>query len=176
MADKEQLIIGENFLHLEDYIRFKWGNEGLALYKKKNRFLIKNIYTEKYYLFSDYVESLKLIEELFNDERASFDIGWHRAKNLLLAKGTSATGLEVITKVASAWNKFNNFGSVFVKKNNDGTTSVFIKDYQSSPLYCERMRGFLAGLAGIEKTRREKVRKVNCVCDGNDACEFVIAI
>ena len=176
MADKEQLIIGENFLHLEEYVRYKWGIEGLELYRSKNRFLIKNILTEKYYLFSDYVESLRLIEDLFKDERASFDIGWHRAKHLLLAKGSSATGLEVITKVASAWNKFNNFGTVFVKENDDGTASVFVRDYMSAPQYCERMRGFLTGLAGIEKTNQDKVKKVNCVCDGNDSCEFVIAI
>jgi predicted hydrocarbon binding protein len=176
MSSKNQMISGENFFHIEDFVKYKWGTEGLRSYKEQIELRVDKIYNEKLYPFEDYVECLRIVQNLFKSEALAYEIGWHRARHLLLVRGIDSQGIKVLEKVASSWNRFNNFGKVAVEKHDDNKISVFISDYNSNPLYCERMRGFFSGLVCSDKKKNCNVNEVSCVRKGDKACEFLIEI
>ncbi len=174
MTAKDQKLAGKNFIHVEDFIRHKWGTDGLESFKGQDSYKYDQIFEEKLYPFEDYVEILQNIQTTFQDETAAYQIGLHRARNLLLAKGSGKSGLEILDKVAFAWPKFNNFGEVKIEKHNDDKVSVILSDYESHPLYCERMRGFFTGVVSGALKSTCYVNEVTCVCKGNEVCEHLI--
>ncbi|UCG70974.1 MAG: 4-vinyl reductase [Thermoplasmata archaeon] len=174
MSSKSQKIAGENFIHVKDFIRYKWGSDGLESYNNQSKIDFENIYEEKLYPFDDYINVLKTVQEVFNDDSLAYKIGWHRARNLLLTRGKGRVGLEIVDKVASAWPRFNNFGDIKVNKQDENSISVLISNYNSHELYCERTLGFFNGLVyGIEN-KKCSVKEVKCMRDGAKACEFKI--
>lgn len=176
MSLKDQKIVGENFTHLEEFVRYKWGQDGLDQFRKVQKENIANFYSEKFYPLEEYIELLEAMQEIFDDENLAFNIGWHRARNLVLAKGRQAQGLEVLQKIVTAWRKFVNFGRISVEQLPDETFSVVISDYFSHPLYCERMRGFFAGLVGDNRMDQRNINKISCVCQGDDRCEYNLRV
>ena len=116
---------------------------------------------------------LNHVKEMYKDESIAYKIGFHRAKTILITKGIKDHGYEILEDVSTAWHRFNNFGKVSVKKHDEGKVSIMFSGYESHPLYCERTRGFLAGLvSGGPKSC--SVKEINCVLEGKKACEFVI--
>ena len=174
MVNMTQMISGINFIHLEDFIKRKWGTNGLDIYKEKCKLKDEKIYEEKLYPFEIYIECLQIIKDLFEDSAAPFQVGWHRAKNLLLAKGLEEYGLEIFEKIANAWPKFNNFGEVTVSKDSADQLKITITNYESHPLYCERTRGFFAGLLDNATKNGFEVKEVKCICNGSNKCEYII--
>jgi hypothetical protein len=169
-----QKISGINFIHLEDFIKRKWGTNGLEIYREKNGLNYDRIYEERLYPFEEYIQCIKTVQELFDDEAAPYQIGWHRANNLLLTKGIEDIDMEILEKVVSAWPKFNNFGDVSINKESENKILITISEYKSDPLYCERTRGFFAGLVDRASGNGFEVKEVKCVCHGSDHCEYVI--
>jgi hypothetical protein len=168
------MIIGKNFLHVIDYVKHKRGTQGVLSLKEKYHLNIDEIMEGKFYPFEDYVNLLKCAGEVSEDDSIAYKIGWHRARTLLLAKGLKNYGLEILDRVASAWDGFNNFGRVIIKPHEDEGVSLVISNYGSHPIYCERTRGFIAGLMGSSDMKTVTIKEVNCVCHGMKACEFVI--
>jgi predicted hydrocarbon binding protein len=173
---EKQMVAGKNLIQVQEFIQYKWGTDGLELFEKESQFRFDGVLEEKLYPFKDYIDMLDNAQKIFSDDTIAYNIGWHRARNLLLAKGTKQYGLEILDKVASAWTRFNNFGELTVKKHDDGKFSVFMTNFQSHPLYCERMRGFFTGLVSSLKNQSCAVKEVNCINDGSDACEFLIEV
>lgn len=168
------MISGINFLHLEDFIKRKWGTNGLEIFKQQNNNNGGKIFEEKLYPFEDYIVALKKVKEIFNDEDAPYQIGWHRASNLLLTKGIEQYGIEILEKVVSAWPKFNNFGEVSIEKHSETKIRIIIKEYVSDPIYCERTRGFFAGLLNSVSNDNFDIKEVKCICNGSNFCEYEI--
>jgi hypothetical protein len=168
------MISGINFIHLEDFIKRKWGTNGLDIYREKNGLRYDKIYEEKLYPFEEYIKCIKTVQDLFDDKSAPYQVGWHRANNLLLTKGIDELDFEILEKVVAAWPKFNNFGQVTITKDSDGKITIEISEYESDPLYCERNRGFFAGLVDRVSSNGFEVRETKCVCNGCKSCEFVI--
>ncbi len=176
MLAKEQMIIGDIILHMEEFIKHKWGNRGLESYKEQGNFSFEKITKDRLYPLKDYIDLLKNVQQIFNDDTIAFEIGRHRARHLLLTKGIRTQGFEVLDKVASSWYRFNSFGEISINKHDMRKVSVFISNYESDPLYCERTRGFFTGLiCGVKETPCT-VKEVKCVCDGQKACEFIIEV
>lgn len=168
------MIIGKNFLHVIDYIKHKRGTQGIIALKERSPINLDEILEGKFYPFTDYVKLLRCAGEISEDESIAYKIGWHRARTLLLAKGLKNYGLEILEKIASAWDGFNNFGRVSTKLHDDGGVSLMISDYGSHPAYCERTKGFIAGLMGGSVLKSITIKEVNCVCHGKKTCEFLI--
>jgi predicted hydrocarbon binding protein len=171
----EQMIIGENFLHVKDFIRYRWGTDGLDSYNRDCRVGFDGILQEKLYPFEDYIDVLERVQEVFEDETLAYKIGWHRARNLLLTKGKGKIGLEIIDKVATAWAKFNNFGDIDVSRLRDNRVIISISNYHSHELYCARTLGFFNGLVFGVKENGFTVVETKCVRDGHDSCVFSIS-
>ncbi len=176
MTVEGQMVAGKNFLHIEDFIKHKWGTEGLDSFKSRSDIGNDKIFEEKLYPFEDYIEYLESVQNVFEDKTSAYQIGLHRARNLLLAKGIGNYGLEILDKVAIAWPKFNNFGKVDVEHITKTKVSVVLSNYDSHPLYCERMRGFFTGLVSGVMKDTCYVQEVNCVCNGNKVCEYSIEL
>lgn len=176
MSIEKQMVAGKNLLQVQEFIQYKWGTDGLELFEKESQFKFDGVLEEKLYPFNDYIDMLDNAQKIFRDDTIAYNIGWHRARNLLLAKGTKKYGLEILDKVASAWTRFNNFGKLTVKKHDDSKFSVFMSNYQSHPLYCERMCGFFTGLVSSLSNQSCKVKEVNCINSGSESCEFLIEI
>ncbi len=174
MNAKEQLVIGENFLQVLDYIQFRHGTRGLAYLRTLCDIDFENILEEKFYPFEDYLALLTGVLRMSNDYQITYKIGLHRAKNLVLVKGLKSKGPDILEKVADAWHRFNNFGDVSIVKHDDGKITFSISNYESHPLYCKRVLGFLTGLLKNGNRSSFRVKEVNCVCHGKEACEFVI--
>ncbi|MCK5560955.1 MAG: hypothetical protein KAJ51_10195 [Thermoplasmata archaeon] len=51
---------------------------------------------------------------------------------------------------------------------------MILSDYESQPLYCERMRGFFTGVVSGALKSTCYVNEVTCVCKGNEVCEHLI--
>jgi predicted hydrocarbon binding protein len=174
MKLEDQQINGENFLHLEDFIKYKWGTNGLETYKKESPLKFESVMKDKLYPLKDYILSLEIIQSLFENDNLAFEIGWHRARNLLLAKGKNKQGIELLSKVVIAWNKFNNFGDLTIINSNENEMTLKMSNYTSHELYCLRMQGFFSGIVCMDKNHLEAINKVKCVNNGDDSCEFLI--
>jgi len=176
MSINEQKTRGINFTHIREFIGYKWGQDGLDIYNKHGNFKFDNIYEDKLYPFEDYVGALSNVQDIFKDDKFAYNLGWHRGRNLLLVNNSLDNRLNILDKVASSWKKFNNFGEVSIKKHDETSVSVVISNYDSHPLYCERMRGFFAGLVCGDLKGSCNVKEKNCVCDGKTDCEFLIQL
>lgn len=174
--NEKQLVSGRNLLHIRDFIKHKWGKEGLENFQRETKINFDMIMAERFYPFRDYVEYMEYVKNIFGDEKAAYKIGCHRARNLLLAKGIDKKGLELLKKVAVAWNKFNTFGEISIIEKNHNKFAVVLSEYESHPLYCERTRGFFSGLIKCVLNDTCSVKEVKCVQQGHDSCEFVIEI
>jgi predicted hydrocarbon binding protein len=176
MTKSEQKTSGINFIHIREFIGYKWGQDGLDIYNKHGNFKFDDIYEEKLYPFEDYVDILSNVQEIFEDEQFAFKLGWHRGRNILLGINSLDDRLNILSKVMSSWKKFNNFGEVSIKKHDKSSVSVVISNYDSHPIYCERMRGFFSGLICGDLKGSCSVKEKKCVCKGKTDCEFVIEI
>ena len=119
---EDQKINGENILHLEEFVKYKWGSNGLEEYRKESPFKFKEILKDRLYPLTTYILSLEILQSHFNNDRIAFEIGWHRARNLLLARGKSKQGLELLKKIVFAWNKLNNFGNLTTTETRENST------------------------------------------------------
>jgi predicted hydrocarbon binding protein len=174
MDSKEQLVIGENFLQVLDYIQFRHGIQGLTYLGTLCDLDLEDFREEKFYPFEDFLALLTSVLRMSNDYQITYKIGLHRAKNLVLVKGLKNQGPDVLDKVAKAWRRFNNFGEVSINKHDDGKIIFSISNYKSHPLYCKRLLGFLTGLLKNGNKGSYNVKEINCVCHGEKACEFEI--
>jgi predicted hydrocarbon binding protein len=176
LVQEDQKIVGKNLLHIRDFIKHKWGSEGLEIFQSRSKIDFESIFEDKFYPFKDYVNALENVKNIFNDEKAAYNIGAHRAKHLLLTKGQMMKELQMLKKVTNAWDKFNSFGDIELKEIGERKYSVTLSNYDSHPAYCERTRGFFAGLIRCVLTEGCTVKEVKCVRDGHEHCEFVIDI
>lgn len=172
MSTGEQQINGMNFLQVQDFIKHKWGSDGWDTFNRDHQSSCMVFFEERMYPFDAYIDLLSTTIEHFGDQEIPFKIGWHRAKHLLLVKGQKRDGMQVLSRVAAAWHKFNTFGKVDVGKPNENTIVIRISDYFSNPLYCQRMMGFFAALSSGGKKEKCTISEESCVCRGDDACVF----
>lgn len=176
MPEENQMTSGETFLHILDFIVYKWGTNGLNIYNKQNTINFNTIYKEQLYPLEDYIKALEDLQDIFKDENIPYKIGLHRGKNLTIGKGMGRNPLETLDKVISVWDKFNNFGDVKIKKHNENKLSIIISNYKSNPLYCDRMRGFFEGIVSGGSQDKCDVSETSCISSGCDTCEFIIEI
>jgi predicted hydrocarbon binding protein len=176
MSTINQKISGKNLLHVKDFIKHRWGKEGLEFFETKTKIDFDIILEDKFYPFNDYIKALENVSEIFNDEKVAFKIGCHRARNLILTKGQPKQQLMILKKIATAWDKFNTFGEIEIVEHTPKKFSVVLSNYEGHPLYCDRTRGFFTGLIKCVLTDSCSVKEVKCVQDGHDVCEFLIEI
>ena len=169
-----QQINGTNFIQVADFIKHKWGQDGWDRFNKNHQEQCRIFFEERMYPFEEYIKYLQTIQEEFKDEEVAYKIGWHRARHLLLGKGKRRTGWEMLSIVAVALHKFNNFGRVEVGRPEEKTIVVRMSELESHPLYCQRMKGFFASLASEGKKGKCEIVQESCVCRGDPACVFHI--
>jgi len=171
---EDQMLNGENILHIEEFVKYKWGTEGLEDYRRESPFKFKDILKDKKYPLTTYILTLEILKSHFNNDNIAFEIGWHRARNMQLVKGKDKSGVEHLKKISTAWNKFNNFAELTITTINENKYSLKMSNYKSHPLYCERMLGFFSGLVCPDKKHLDAINKVKCVNDGDEFCEYII--
>jgi len=173
VTDEEQLISGKNLVQIMDFIKHKWGSDGWERFARNQRFDPDLIYEERMYPFEDYIELLEKVQKEFHEEDIPFKVGWFRARHLLLVKGKKMDGMQLLTRVALAWRKFNSFGNIKVIQGDDRSLTITMSDLRSHPLYCQRMKGFFGALTSDGKMDRCDITEEKCVCRGDDICQFV---
>ena len=176
MTPEQQMTSGGTFLHIMNYIIFKFGTNGMNTFNKKNTLNFNNIFQEQLYPLEDYIKVLSDLQDIFNDDNIAYKIGWHRGKTMMLGKGLGRTPEETLEKVVSAWDKFNNFGAVSTKRIGENKISIILSDFQSDPIYCQRMCGFFGGIISGGDADKCRVSETQCMCSGGASCEFLIEL
>lgn len=176
MTIKDQKVLGENFLQIEDYVKHKRGSDGLDTLKEGCSYDFDDVLAGKFYPFEDYVDLLSSVKDIMKDDSFAYNIGHHRARTLLLTKGIKNYGFDILTKLTSAWRGFNNFGEISVKQHGPRKVTLIIRNYESHPLFCERMRGFFTGLMADSNMESCTIKEIHCVCKGHKVCEYLFEI
>ncbi len=175
MVVEDQLVNGINFLDVKDCIKRKWGTDGLDRFCRSSGFSFDGMNEERDYSFNQYINLIEDLKEEFNDEDIAYKIGYHRSKNLQLVKGMKRTRKEMLEAITKAWPRFNNFASLDLVVHEEDRFSIVMTKYETHPLFCDRMRGFFAGIANYGKMGEFKVEEVKCMNQGHGYCEHFIS-
>jgi predicted hydrocarbon binding protein len=123
-----------------------------------------------------YINLLQVIQKKFNesDSNVISRLGFDRAKNLtffeyLKDKSDPVTIFKMIEK---NWTSFNSFGKIEVREEESGA-NIYLCDFDSHPLYCKRMQGFLEGIiSAICNMKDGKVSEEACQIHNGKYCKF----
>ncbi len=177
MFSHEQLISGKNFQHLEDFVKHKWGSDGLERFRNERPMKVRNILEYRDYPFLDFIKCIESLVTLFGDENAAYEVGEYRGRKMTNKKLKSPIDrLRNISRIEQAWHSFNNFGEVNTAVRTPTRTSIIISRYHSHPAYCQRTRGFFHGFVSGARKDDCKVTEIRCVNDGAEGCEFLIEV
>ena len=176
MTEQKQ-ITGDNIIHALDFFKQKKGTEGLNELDAEVEFDIKNVYEERWYPIENYIQLLEKFDKKFEykEYSISFRIGFDRSRRIGLLNNNNGkiNPKLALGKVQENWWRYNNFGSVELKEIDENHLNIYICENINHALYCERMRGFFAGvLREICNQEEPKVKKTKCVSNGEKYCKF----
>lgn len=179
-VDQQARIQGENILHAVSYVKRKKGTNGVNKIASEVDFDLEKIFPEGWYPFEWYLQLLEHVDKMFgySDYSVSSRIGFDRARTISFLKHykENPDPISAFETVAKLWSRFNGFGRVEVQVTGDCGADIYLRDYESHPLYCQRMEGFLAGiLIAVCRVKEGKVEKTECVSMGKDCCKFKAA-
>ena len=174
---EQRKIVGDNIKHAINFFKRKKGINGLSELSSEIDYDIKNIYDERWYPIEMYTQLLEIFEKKFdyNDYSVSFRIGFDRSKQIGLLKNDNkkVDPKLAFAKVQKNWWRFINFGRLELREIDDNHLNIYICDNINNSLYCERLRGFFAGiLREVCNMAGPKVKKVKCNSNGNKYCKF----
>lgn len=175
---KQKQITGENIIHAVNFYKLKRGIDGVNALSSELSFDINNLYEERWYPIEMYTQLLENLDKKleYNDYSASFRIGFDRSKRIGILNNNTIGQIDprkVFKKIQSNWWRFNNFGKVELREIKENHVNIYICENIDHPLYCERMRGFFAGiLRDVCKQEDPKVKKSKCMSKGDNHCKF----
>jgi hypothetical protein len=175
--DPELLISGDNLLHALDYVKRKKGSDGLEGVVHETGQGENDIYPDKMYPLKMYIELLEIIQRKFEhtDSNVIYRLGFDRAKHLSFFEyyKKKANPITMYKLMEKNWARFNDFGRLEVRQEGEGLASIFICDFPTSPLYCQRMKGFLeAIITAVCHMKGGKVEEETCQIRNGKYCKF----
>jgi hypothetical protein len=170
-------VMGENIIHAVNFLRRKKGANGVTEVAKQVDFDMTNIFLERWYPVDNYIKLLEILDKKFDykDYSASFRIGFDRSRQIGLLNdgGINPEPKAAFGKVQESWWRFNNFGKIELKDVDEKHIDIYICDNIDNTFFCERMRGFFAGiLREVCKKDEPKVKKTKCTSSGEKYCKF----
>jgi hypothetical protein len=173
----ELLISGDNLIHAMDYVKRKKGTDGLdgVIYEAKEN--LDEIYPDKMYPLAMYIELLEIIQRKFmhSDTNVIYRLGFDRAKGLTFFEyfKNKSDPITLFKLIEKNWKRFNAFGKLEVREEGEASAVIYLCDFQSNPLYCQRMRGFLEGIiTAICDMKDGTVVEEQCQVKNGRYCKF----
>jgi predicted hydrocarbon binding protein len=173
----ELLISGDNLIHAMDYVKRKKGTDGLdgVIYEAKEN--LDEIYPDKMYPLAMYIELLEIIQRKFmhSDTKVIYRLGFDRAKGLTFFEyfKNKSDPITLFKMIEKNWRRFNAFGKLEVREEEKASAVIYLCDFQSNPLYCQRMKGFLEGIiTAICDMKNGTVVEEQCQVKNGKYCKF----
>jgi predicted hydrocarbon binding protein len=172
-------ISGDNLLHALDYVKRKKGADGLMGVVSETGQAQEDIFPDKMYPLRRYIELLEIIQRKFQhtDSNVIYRLGFDRAKNLSIFEyyKKKSEPITIFKLIEKNWSRFNDFGNFQIREKNDNMVSVYLCDFPTNPLYCQRMKGFFkAIISAICQMKDAKVEEEKCQSRNEDYCKFNI--
>jgi hypothetical protein len=174
---KQMQITGENIIHAIEFYKRKRGTDGLVELSGELDFDVNNIFEERWYPIEMYTKLLENFDNKFDytDYSVSFRIGFDRSRRIGLLNngGGNIDPRKMFKKIKENWWRFNNFGKVEYRELAENHVNIYLCESIEHPLYCERMRGFFAGiLREVCRQKEPRIKKTNCLSCGDKYCKF----
>ena len=136
-----------------------------------------DIYPDKMYPLKMYIELLEIIHRKFEhtDSNVIYRLGFDRAKNLSFFEfyKKKADPITLFKLVEKNWSRFNDFGRLEMREENESMATIFLCDFPANPLYCIRMKGFLeAIITAVCQMKGAKVEEETCQLQNKKYCKF----
>jgi predicted hydrocarbon binding protein len=175
--NSELRISGDNLLHALDYVKRKKGSDGLEGVVHETGKGEEEIFPDMMYPLKMYIELLEIIQRKFEhtDSNVIYRLGYDRAKHLSFFEyyKKKADPLTLYKMIEKNWTRFNDFGKFEVREEGEGQVSIYICDFTTDPLYCQRMKGFLeAIITAICDRKGGKVEEEMCQAQNGKYCKF----
>jgi predicted hydrocarbon binding protein len=177
MEDYEIRTSGDNLIHALEFIKKKKGSDGLEGVVSETGQNIDDIYPDMMYPFQMYIDILEIIQKRFNhtDSDVILKLGHDRARSLSFFEfmKNKSDPVTIFRIVEEHWERFNNFGKLTVKEDGDLSLNIYLCDYPSNPLYCQRMKGFIEGIvSSVCGMKNVKVQEEQCQIRNSKYCKF----
>lgn len=177
IMDAELCISGDNLLHALDYVKRKKGSDGLECVVHESGQSESDIYPDKMYPLKMYIELLEIIQRKFEhtDSNVIYRLGFDRAKHLNFFEyhKNKTDPLTLYKLIGKNWTRFNDFGKFEIREKSECMASIYLCDFPTSPLYCQRTKGFLeAIITAISHMKGGKVEEETCQIRNGKYCKF----
>lgn len=173
----ELLISGDNLIHALDYIKRKKGTDGVEEIIQEAGLGIDEFYPDMMYPLEMYINLLQVIQRKFDqsDSNVITRLGFDRAKGLTFFEyfKNKSDPISLFKMIEKNWSRFNAFGKLEVRKEGESSAVIYLCDFQSNPLYCQRMSGFLEGIiTAICDMKDGTVTEEQCQVQNGKYCKF----
>jgi predicted hydrocarbon binding protein len=177
MEEHEIRTSGDNLIHALEFIKKKKGSDGLEGVVSETGQDIDDIYPDMMYPFRMYLDLLEIIQRRFNssDGNVISKLGYDRAKNLSAFEyvKNKSDPISLFKLMEKNWMRFNNFGKLIVKEKSKSSLLLYLCEYPSNPLYCQRMKGFIEGMiTAVCGMQNVIVEEEKCLTRNSKYCKF----
>jgi hemerythrin-like metal-binding protein len=177
----ERKCIGGIAFSKLSFVREKYGDNGLRRMLSKMKELgydgpdkLDDIKLVKWYPFEHNMIFLKAFKELFGSDayRRMARDSFRREESFKVFIGWMKEPEGIITHAGQYWSKFFNFGEMRGELTAPGRGRITGRDVYVSPLFCEFLTEYFAGLLSSTGAENVVVRHTSCVAHGADRCEW----
>lgn len=154
-----------------EFVKKKWGADGLAEAEKFVGISLANIQDEKWYPNQSLNDILKWMADTKGMDYAR-QAGYYAITNkAIISFAAKIAGINrVLDRGIKEFQDAFNYGSIDIERNEMGAV-IRVKDTNYQPPACAAWQGALEGILKITGTRGD-VKETACQLKGEDACAF----